>query len=349
MKTIEKYKCRYLIIGASYAGSLLAEKLAKYDKTIFVDKYIVGTWMNCGGGIPKKTLNALNINIPYTEINNVTVNLFGKKTHFPCNYVVVDRNKLDIALYQKACESGAVFKQLNYRKHNSALKTATLKDKDNMVEISYDKIILANGLHIGKNELNNKHLVKSYARARTEIIDTPSSYPNNFYLTISNDNLLGYSWIFPMPNNKINIGTGNFSAMSAPIPSLEKFKQSENINYKIIKKGGGILPVAPAWKVQNGDTFLFGDSAGMVFPLSGEGLKHIHNMSIKWTKAIVSGKNLNFKWRTSLTYYKMLFGSKILNIFTILIKIFGKPVYLIPCKFAIWIRRTFPNSWFPML
>jgi flavin-dependent dehydrogenase len=84
---------------------------------------------------------------------------------------------------------------------------------------------------------------------------------------------------------------------------------SETVTGRVLSRGGGIIPLAPATTVMRGNVFLFGDSAGIVYPPSGEGLRYIARMSGPWADCITTGRNLNARWRLSRTFAMLYSGS----------------------------------------
>ena len=279
-------KTKYLIVGASYAGSILASKVYPFGHTLLVDKAVPGDLMNCGGGLPQKTFVKLKVNIPFVRINRILMNIKGVETSFPCRYVVVDRRKLNNALFNKAMAIGARFARMSYLSHDSDTKTAFFRFRDDDATVQYDKIIFADGFNPNRLRIQQKKLPKKLpcGAAKVQIIEGESKYPNSLYFKITEDNPFGYSWVFPMPDNKLNIGAGGFNDGTVSDSLIKNLKESENLDGKIIIKGGGVLPVMPMPKVQDADTYIFGNAAGMVYALNGEGLKHIADSSDKFRK-----------------------------------------------------------------
>ncbi len=335
-------KTKFLIVGASYAGSLLAAEFAEYGHTLLVDKAVPGERMNCGGGMPEKTFKKLQIDIPYVHVNRILMNINGKDTAFPCKYVVVDRRNLNEALFEKALSSGAKFARMSYFEHHPEKKTALFKFKSEFSIVEYEKLIFADGFHPGRIHIPQKHQnieSPAYGAAKVQIIEGETPYPDTLYFKITDDNPVGYSWVFPMPDKKINIGAGGFQNGKVPDSLIGNLKSSENLDGKVLVRGGGVLPVKPLSVVQDGNTYLFGDAAGMVYALNGEGLKHIADISKKWAKTIIAGKNLNLKWRVSSTYFKLRFASIALKGILAGSKVLGRPLYPSACRAAARSRR----------
>jgi len=331
----EIIETEFLVIGASYAGSILAANLAEVGDTLLVDKSTPGELMNCGGGIPYATFKKLEIDIPFIKTNRILMDIKGVERSFPANYVVVDRRDLNRALFEKALTKNAQFKRMSYIKHDTKTKTADFIFRSSSFTVKYKKIIFADGFHPSRIRIpqHSKSPLPCGA-AKVQIIEGITPYKDTLYFKITEENPVGYSWIFPMPENRLNIGAGGFHTGKVPEKFINDLKESENLHGRVIIRGGGVLPVNPISKVHEGNTYLFGNAAGMVYALNGEGLKHIFDISDKWANAIVSGKNLNLQWTFSSTFLKLKFASYTLRMLLYGSQKFNKPLYPLACRAA---------------
>ena len=326
------FQTKYLIVGASVAGSQLAAELASYGETLFTDKYIPGTLMNCGGGMPKYIFDALNIDIPFLPVSNAIMNLKNKAYDFPLNYVIINRSEFDNALYKKAKKAGANFKQLNYKSHNPKSKIAEFTDENHKkVTVKYEKLILSYGFHPRKEPFSGKKRKEPFGAAVVEILDCKSPFDNDLYFQILKGSP-GYTWVFPMLDNKINIGTGTLADTKFSRKEFNDFKQEHKINGKLIVKGGGVFPIKTVKRVQKGSVYLFGDAACMINALNGEGIRHITIMAPKFAKALAENKNMNLFWLSSGTFYYLYTASSVFKVVRILEKITRIPIYKICSK-----------------
>ena len=332
----------YLIIGGSVAGSVLAAKLASHGSTLFVDRHFPGTLMNCGGGMPQKVFDAFAIEIPTQPITKGIMKIGDNEYSFPCHYLVVNRSEFDYALYKKACNAGAEFRQLSFTGYDAEAKVATFRAANKTVKIKYKRLILANGFHPGLEPFSRESRTAECGLAVVEIIDVNFSRQDAFYFEIY-QKMAGYSWIFPVPDGQINTGSGGF------LPGVDfkalfmKFKATENISGNVIVKGGGVLPLKPVRIIQQGAVSLFGDSAGMVNALNGEGLMHIERFSHKYVQALIAGKNLNILWWRSATYWYLLIAATCLKLFVLIGAIFKIQLYSTACRLVIAIRNILPK------
>ncbi|NOY74466.1 MAG: NAD(P)/FAD-dependent oxidoreductase [Kiritimatiellaeota bacterium] len=339
---------KYLVVGASYAGSLLAARLAENGSVLLVDRVVPGERMNCGGGVHAGTFKKLDVDIPFVKTDTIVMSLPGRETWFPCRYVVVDRALLNKTLCERAVDAGAEFALMSYVDRDESAKTAEFKVKgDGIRSIAYEKIIFADGFHPGVRRLprisktdSDEPYLFSAGAAKVRIVEGIPKRPGTLYFRITEDNPFGYTWSFPMPDGKLNIGAGGIASTGIPESWIDELMEVENIMGRVLIKGGGVFPSRPFKRVMAGDAYLFGDAAGMVYALNGEGLKHIRDSLDLWTAAIADGRNLNHAWRRSATYLKLAFASKALRGIKKLSKIFNRPLYPTVCRWAAFSRRV---------
>jgi len=108
---------------------------------------------------------------------------------------------------------------------------------------------------------------------------------------------------------------------------------------RIICRGGGRIPMHPSISVAKGDVFLFGDSAGMVLPLNGEGLGYISRMSGLWAEGVAGKKNLNFRWVFSRTFAKLYIATAAMRIIIFVEKHFKRGFYSFLCRIGVSVRN----------
>jgi flavin-dependent dehydrogenase len=113
---------------------------------------------------------------------------------------------------------------------------------------------------------------------------------------------------------------------------FKKFKEEQNIGGRVICRGGGRIPMRPSISVMKGDVCLFGDSAGMVLPLNGEGLRYISRMSGLWTECIAGEKKLNLRWVCSRTFARLYIAAAAMRIIIFSEKYFKTGLYSFLCR-----------------
>lgn len=314
----------FTVIGASFAGSILAAKLTKYGKVLLFDKMEPGTRLKCAGGIKTAEFEKLEIEIPHVKVNNIIISAGRKLSGFKSPYVVVDRRDIDAAIFKKAIAAGAVFRKAEYISHDPLKNVVKLRHGEETTDASYRKLILAKGF-------NSKTAGSFHGTSYVEIIDSRIRYEDSLYFKIL-EAQIGYCWIFPLPGGKINVGIGSFSEMPFSPSYFKRFKEEQKIDGEVICKGGGRIPMQPSISVMKGDVCLFGDSAGMVLAINGEGLRYISRMSGICAECIAEKKNLNIRWISSRTFARLYVGSASMKIIIFIEKHFKKGLYSFLCR-----------------
>jgi flavin-dependent dehydrogenase len=172
----------------------------------------------------------------------------------------------------------------------------------------------------------------------TEIIEQESPWPNTLFIDIPDELSVGYAWVFPLPGGQLNFGVGTFAERKLSPHLLAACKHRLGIVGRILKTGGGLLPLHPAPRVADGNTILFGDAAGMAYPLNGEGLAYIAKSAPVWADAIHADLDLNRIWRRSATYRKLRFGAIALNGLVFAQKTLRLPAYRWATRLSAWAR-----------
>ncbi|OGV75216.1 MAG: hypothetical protein A3K19_04010 [Lentisphaerae bacterium RIFOXYB12_FULL_65_16] len=316
----------FTVVGASFAGSLLASKLARHGSVLLVDRRQPGTRLKCAGGIRAQEFESLEVDIPHAKTSTIILASRNWTTRVKYPYVVTDRRELDAAVLAKAVAAGAVFRKAEYLSHSPDRNSADFRCDGETQEHRYRKLILAKGYIFRPG-------VKFYDTSYVEIVETESRYGDALYFRF-HDERMGYSWIFPLPGGRINIGTGSLRGSSVSPADFKRFKEQEKVDGPVICRGGGIIPLVPVKSVMNGNVFLFGDSAGMVYPPNGEGLRHITHMSGKWADCIAHGKNLNVRWLASRTFAMFDSGSIAMKILAFMERRLGIMLYPQLCRLA---------------
>ncbi|HCE43202.1 MAG TPA: hypothetical protein DET40_06620 [Lentisphaeria bacterium] len=296
-KNINFPESDFTVVGASFAGSLLASKLARHGKVLLIDKREPGSRLKCGGGVRTREFNRLGLDIPHVKAEKILMSEKGRIISFNSKYAVVDRMEFDAAVFQKALDAGAVFQKAEYLSHEAAKNIMSVRIGEETIEYKYRKLILAKGFHLDPGD-------RFYGASYVEIVEGSSRHGDALYFDLLQKNV-GYCWLFPLPGGRVNIGIGSLSGEPFSREDFRSFKEEQGITGKVICKGGGMIPLVPAMTVMKDSVYLFGDSAGMVFSANGEGIRNIIKMSDIWADCIVKGKNLNIRWITNRTFIRL--------------------------------------------
>ncbi len=84
----------------------------------------------------------------------------------------------------------------------------------------------------------------------------------------------GYSWIFPYGKGTCNFGVGgHITSKSLMIERLYRFLKIFDVEIKSKIEGASFPATGPLEKLRIGNVVVAGDTAGMVMPISGEGIR----------------------------------------------------------------------------
>lgn len=267
-----------VIVGGGPAGSALGFLLQKAGiSNCIIDKQIFPREKLCGGLLTEKTLSLIKeiygtIQFPFERITS-SVNLFVgmhklSSVITDSTFCLVNRTNFDNYLLEQYKNFGGVtYEGKRIQKFNLQNKKLIL---DNEIELAYHILVGADGANSQVRQLINSVY-------RPEALCIESSYPseimtNNidvFFATVRN----GYGWCFPK-SNYYTIGIGgsvrqNKNLREAFISFSKNIeKPIENNNIK-----GAMVPFGKYVKKPcSKNIILIGDAAGLVDPITGEGL-----------------------------------------------------------------------------
>jgi digeranylgeranylglycerophospholipid reductase len=135
-----------------------------------------------------------------------------------------------------------------------------------------------NYLNLIDNELSDEMVWPTYREIIELDSDQDHEFRNEIILLYERDiPIPGYFWIFSKGDRKLNIGVG-WLKKETDMGSLKQFLKKKidfyypNRNYKVLKSGGGQIPIRPPFDnlVFNGG-ILVGDAACLVHPTTAEG------------------------------------------------------------------------------
>jgi geranylgeranyl reductase family protein len=298
-----------LIIGAGPAGTSAAIELGKSGLSVaLLEKATFPRDKTCGDALSVDVVNQLAMLSP--ELASDFDKLECKTPSYGVSIFSPNRHQVDIPfVYKGAKTPGYICKRLDF----DNLLAQQLKKfpsvqlfencKVDIVETQYQKIvaqttlgifsgkmlIAADGSHSivsKKLTLNKKDKKHSSAGLRIYYEGITSFHHENFIeLYFFQDILPGYLWIFPLPDNKANVGIGMLSsAVSEKNVDLKKVLQhilSTDLRFKerfqnakpLETVKGYSLPLGSKKRVLSGDHFLLaGDAASLIDPFSGEGI-----------------------------------------------------------------------------
>ena len=280
---IENRQYDVIIVGAGPAGALLAYELARKNLDVLIlEKNRFPHRKVCAGGI---TVRAASL-FPMGIENVVERTIYGMRLSYnkvpqkvrtynkPILFTVM-RDKLDSLLSSRAQEAGAALvenaevKQVQLNKGYVTVKTDSSSFSANvLVGADGANSVVASSLGL-RNNFEYGLGINADITVRNDVL---SSWENLAGLDYGISR--GYSWVFPK-NTCLSIGSGG------PIESARKLKPYalelmksyglSELDSSLLR--GQLMPVRKAKSpVSRGRILLLGDAAGLIDPLTGEGI-----------------------------------------------------------------------------
>jgi geranylgeranyl reductase family protein len=288
------------IIGAGPAGSIAAQRLASAGVQVaLIERATFPRDKPCGDGVTARGLAIMArtglgewvSQFPAPEAGRMTsldgqvldVCLQIQDGH--CYGRTIPRRLLDAQLAQAAADAGARLLEGTQVQNVELANRPKPRVSANGLEINADMIILADGSHApitrrlglawGSPEIV---AIRQYfagdagPSGRMEIHFRPQVLP-------------GYAWLFPIGNGHVNVGTGAFtqqvhrgklslretmaSILTDPLVAGDRLARAEPIGHL---RGHPLRTRLDHTRTHAAHVLVAGDAAGLVNPLSGEGI-----------------------------------------------------------------------------
>lgn len=298
-----------IIIGAGPAGCSCALglrssglKIALLERAVFPRDKI------CGDALSVDVINQLHLLSPQLQetfekfpgkISSSGVRIFSPANEgidIPFIHKGVNKNgyicsrlDFDNLLSQKVKEQNSVYfrencvvENINVQKSGVLVRTA---------EGDYEgKVVIgADGAHSIVKKLLPAHAIerKHHSAGLRQYFEGITSFHSDGYIELYflKDILPGYLWIFPMQENKANVGIGMLSSVvSKKRINLRELMQRMLTTHPLLKHRferarpietakGHSLPLGSKKRVISGERILLlGDAAGLIDPFTGEGI-----------------------------------------------------------------------------
>ena len=293
-----------IVVGAGPAGSTAAKFLSeKGINVLLIDKEKFPRDKPCGGGLPIKVLKRFD----YIEKNNLieSVCYGGYVYSSSLKYIaevkkddpliaMVLREKFDHGLVKLAVDSGTNFIE--------GKKVEDVKITDNNV-----KVVLDDGTNLESEVIIGADGVWSTVAEKSGLSQPPRntgvSLYNEYPIDIKTMNqhftekryghlhlkvlgIVGYGWVFPKDKH-LNIGVGVVNLKTNTSKDKKNLKQIYKDYFQLLKDNkiipknleigrikGAALPNRPLEKTYTNRVILCGDAAGLINPLTGEGIDY---------------------------------------------------------------------------
>lgn len=271
----QKMTYDYVIVGGGLSGATLGYLLQQQglNVIIFEKQPLESKEKLCGGIITTKTYNILINLFPQKEIKDLISNhftsIFLKVNSISqrvdnIDFRVVKRKELDDYIINKYIEAGG-----------------KIIDKCKITEINIDN----NYMVVNDNIIYYNYLIGAdgcFSQVRKCLTGVNQSYilgfesfQKNLSIPISipivefNSRQIGYNLIMPVKDT-ILLGSCDLTSSEQNINAYEQMVNSYGGQPNIRK--GGFLPTGQEILLQKNNVYLVGDAAGLIHPLTGEGI-----------------------------------------------------------------------------
>jgi geranylgeranyl reductase family protein len=273
-----------IVIGAGPAGSTCAYFLARSGvSTLLVDRAAFPRDKPCGGGITARAASLLPFSLDPVvekEVDQFEIGLsYGKRFVRVSEHPLVhmtERLKLDAFLLSKAIDAGAIFREgtsiLDAQlRHDGASVHAESWAARARAVIGADGANGTTSRRLGIAR-DREHLVALEADIPIGLVDR-SSYEHRLVLELGTARG-GYSWIFPKLDH-LNVGVVGWKTEGPQLRThLYRLVRALDVDQKRLERVRGYrLPLRAAGDpLSKASSIVIGDAAGLIDPLSGEGM-----------------------------------------------------------------------------
>jgi geranylgeranyl reductase family protein len=332
-----------VIVGGGPAGSTAAKFLAERKRTVLlIDKAKFPREKPCGGGLTAKVLTEF----PYVKHNDLIESytyggyVYAKdmsnrveiKKDTPVMATVL-RKTFDAGLVKLAVDQGCTLLEgrkvvdITFSKDHVKTTVDTGECIESKVVIGADGIWSITRKKAGLDPIKNTFAVSLFNEYKMDeqLIDQYFSSKRYGHLHLKLEGLSGYGWVFSKKNH-INIGVGEMKPYHATnhtqlTPIFQEYIQrlkEERIIPEELSAGnvkGGALPTRPVPKTYGDKVLLCGDAAGLINPITGEGIHYAMysgRIAAKIIDAALHEKNTSNRFLSKYEHqWKHAFGKDI--------------------------------------
>lgn len=294
-----------IVVGAGPSGSLAADNLAKHGlQVLLVDKSEFPRDKTCGdalspravkifkdvGVLPKIRQHAFissKVDFYSPSGKEVSIDLPQRKDFE--EIFLLERFVLDQLLYEMAVSSGAEFvgnvdvRDIHFESDHAAVEGSSNGKK----EIFRSRVVvLAAGANIALLKKTGLFYADEYLTLASRVYYEGDFDFSNLKFVYADMPLPGYAWLFPVGPNKINVGAG-FSKAGGKFDfksskQLLEYFLSTKLAKRSLRKMEAIGKIKsyplfmgyPNTQVYQDRLLVVGEAAGLVNPLTGEGVDY---------------------------------------------------------------------------
>jgi geranylgeranyl reductase family protein len=314
-----------IVVGGGPAGSTVGYELSKAGvKTLIIDKAKFPRYKTCGGIVDVKAVNSLDFDIsPVVEdvISRVLISHklgqpFAKDCNTPITYNV-SRERFDHFLLQKAIETGCDVVQ------GDGVKSVEMDD-DQVVAVTKEGRKFSAQILVGADGANSV-VARSVGLLQNayigiglewEVEVDPQDLEQWRGVALLDLGTIdsGYAWIFPKLDH-LSLGAGGAQEHSKAVRAyyqsfIDAWKPTFK-KYVTIREKGHRLPVRRQGEpIVKDRVLLVGDAAGLIDPLSGEGIYYAINSGKLAARALKA--HFDDPHKASLSNYQNLIDTEIM-------------------------------------
>jgi geranylgeranyl reductase family protein len=259
-----------LIVGAGPAGSTAAYRLSREGASVLlVDRARFPRDKPCGGGLTMRAVRQLPFSVDPVVEERATRFTFGldfgrhfdRTTKVPL-VLLTQRSRLDHFLVEQAIAAGATFRD-GYKVDLQRLPAKVVICADGANGHTARALGIPDERDYGVAlEANLPHSVVGADRFRGRLVLELGVLPG------------GYGWVFPKGDH-VNVGVGGWAKEAPTLRAhLSRFCREYDLDESKFEDVRGYrLPLLrPTTTLASGRVALIGDAAGLVDPLSGDGI-----------------------------------------------------------------------------
>jgi len=290
-----------LVVGAGPAGSTAAYRLAAEGVSVLLaDKAVFPRDKPCGGGLTMRAVRQLPFSVePVVEDRTMRVRFGLDFTHRVEREVdeplvlMTQRLRLDAFLVEQAATAGADVRD-GVKVSDLVLEDGGVRANVDGSSVSAAHALLADGANgvsaraVGLDD-GREHGVALEANVPYGVV-REEDYRGLLCLELANVPG-GYGWLFPKGDH-VNVGVGGWEREGPRLREhLARFCREYDIPESSLEDVRGYrLPlVQPRARLAKGRVALLGDAAGLVDPLSGDGMYEAFLSAKLATGAVLAG------------------------------------------------------------
>ena len=273
------------VVGAGPAGSTAAYRLADAGaRVVLLDRMSFPRDKPCGGGLTRRATRVLPFDVsPVVEdaVDKLDVRLrYARTAHHTFREPVAlmtQRRRLDHLLAERAAEAGADFRdhvRVRDIETDGALPVVVLEGGERITASVVLGADGANGVSAKALGLGSDRMFGVALEGNAEMTPERERWHRS-RVTLELDTVPGgYAWVFPKADH-INLGVGGWASEGPRLRDhLRRLCEAHGVrDEELTAVRGHRMPLRRAWTgVARGRTAVVGDAAGLIDPLSGDGM-----------------------------------------------------------------------------